>query len=252
MQIKQIVFVIAIETTLCVENLGSFFVAESESPLRCSHYVIDIGISMKSLLDLNDDCLIEIFKYLSLVEAFKVIDVRNARLTEIAHQRISTFKELNITIREFPNFNAEQLRIIGENIYSLSMTCGYSIPTQNVLNIMQPLCKGAAATNQLRVFSLNYVYFNKEYCQYIGNAAAKLQKLNLNYCQLTDKLLTDLLKSCNDLLELEILGNYTLNGEFLNKLHLPTLRVLKLELHAEWNYPMENFKIKNPNVKLII
>ncbi|XP_069963053.1 uncharacterized protein [Bactrocera oleae] len=211
-----------------------------------------ILISMKSLLDLNDDCLIEIFKYLSLEEAFKVIDVRNTRLTEIAHQRISTFKHLNIAIREFPNFNTEQLRIIGENICNFSMTCGYEIPTQNVLNIIKPLCEGAAATQQLRAFSLNYVYFNNEYCQCIGKVAAKLQKLNLSYCQLTDKLLTDLLKRCNDLLELEIVGNYILTGEFLHKLHLPTLRVLKLELHDEWNYPMWIFKIKNQNVKLII
>lgn len=209
-------------------------------------------LTMKSLLDLNDDCLIEIFKYLNLVDVFKVIDVRNTRLTEIAYLRISAFKELNIVIRVFPNFTPEQLRIIGENVCGLTMTCGYSIPTQNVLNIIQPLCEGAAATKLLRAFSLNYVYFNKEYCQYIGQAATKLQKLNLNYCQLTDEFLTELLKTCNELLELEILGNYTLTGEFLHKLDLPTLRVLKLELHPEWKYPIKSFKIKNPNVKFII
>ncbi|XP_054743904.1 uncharacterized protein LOC129248396 isoform X2 [Anastrepha obliqua] len=208
-------------------------------------------ITMKSLLELNDDCLIEIFQYLSLVETFNVIDVHNNRLTDIARQRIATFKELNIQIREFPNFTSKQLQIIGASLRSLIMSAGYSIPTQTVLNIIKPLCEGAATTNQLREFTLNYVYFNKEICHYIGNVATKLQKLNLSYCQLTDELLTELLKKCTNLKELHVLGNYTLNGYFLQNLCIPTLRLLKLEQHAEWNFSLEAYKIKNPNIQLI-
>ncbi|XP_017466069.1 PREDICTED: uncharacterized protein LOC108358984 isoform X2 [Rhagoletis zephyria] len=206
---------------------------------------------MTSLLDLNDDCLFEIFKYLNLMETFNVLDLRNSRLTGIARQRIATFKELNIQIRELPNFTWTQLKIIGKNLRIFSLIVGYSIPTQTVLNIIKPLCQGAALTAQLREFSLNYVYFNEEFCQCIGDAVTKVQRVNLSYCQLTDEILSEFLKKCVSLRELYILGNYTLNGDFLRNFHTPSLRTIRLELHAAWTFPLGEFKTKYPNILLI-
>ncbi|XP_020713071.1 uncharacterized protein LOC101452577 [Ceratitis capitata] len=205
----------------------------------------------KSLLDLNDDCLIEIFKYLSLVETFNLMDICNARLSNIARQRISTIKKLNIRVREFHNLNSKQLKIIGENLNDLTISAGYSIPAHVVLNILQPICEGAAVSGKMSAFALNYIFIDKAYSQCIAKVASNLQKLNLNNCQLTDELLTELLRICCNLVELQILGNYTLSGNFLHNLNLPSLRVLKLEMHAEWIYPIAEFKIKNPNVTLL-
>ncbi|XP_067621908.1 uncharacterized protein [Eurosta solidaginis] len=206
----------------------------------------------KSLLHLNDDCLIEVFNYLSLEEIFNVIDIQHPRLAEIAHQKIASIKHLNIEIREFPNFTSKQLRIIGENLRSFTMTVGYSIPTITVFNILEPLCEGAALTNQLREFKLNYVYINKHLCDFIGKAAHNLEKVDLSYCQLTDELLIEFLKQCTNLIELHIFGNYTLRGNFLRNCFMPNMRILKLEMHADWSFPIEEFVIEHPDIQLII
>ncbi|XP_065355541.1 uncharacterized protein LOC135949986 isoform X2 [Calliphora vicina] len=199
-------------------------------------------------LDLNDDCLVEILKYLNIHETFSLLGCVCKRIDEIIYERLALVKHLTINLRDPPTFTSHQLQIIGRNLKSLYISAGYSLSSPLTLNYLDPIC----SQDTLQFLTLHYVQFDENYQKCIMNVAAQLQFLDLSYCQLTDDLLQPILEKCDNLRALTIFGNYNLRCVSLGGLKSGHLKELKVEQNSNCKREIEKFIAKNPEVTVTI
>lgn len=203
-----------------------------------------MNTSDKTLLDLNDDCLIEILQYLTINDTFNLMSI-SSRFQDVAYERIAQLKHFELNFREKPEYTTWQLEIIGQNLKSLYISAGYSVPTELILQYLRPLCSQAG---HLRNLKLHYFQFD-EYCQKCVIAVApNLEALNLNYCQLTDELLGPIFKSCQSLRYLSLLGNYTLKCDSLKSLSSKNLKHIQVEQNAFSRDSIQSYIAENPHI----
>ncbi|XP_075151528.1 uncharacterized protein LOC142225607 [Haematobia irritans] len=192
-----------------------------------------------NILDLNDDCLLEILQYLSVQDTFAIIDTFNNRMNDIAYKRISQVKTLIFSLREPPQYTTDQLKIIGKHLKSLSISVGYSLSSDLCISgYLGPLCYYGSIEN----LTLNYVNFNEDYLECILKLASNLRILDLNFCQLTDELLQPILENCNLLETLSIIGNYGLRGKSLHHIRSSYLKTITLEMNDLCKEEVEIFE----------
>lgn len=204
--------------------------------------------SNKTLLDLNDDCLMEIFQYLTVPETFSLIEL-HPRFENVGCKRVAKLKHLDINFREPPEFTISQLEIIGSNLRSLYISAGYSMPADMVLQYLQPICLHAS---HLKTIKLHYFQFNADCQKCLISVASNVENLNLNYCQLNDELLAPILTNCTNLKTLSLLGNYTLKCESLKCLNSKNLKEVQLEQNDFCKESIQAFVVEHPHVKVII
>lgn len=85
---------------------------------------------------LNDDCLLEIFRFLPLNDLI-VADQVCRKFNEIAHMIYRQYRRYEIHIRTEGNLSGEILARIGPHLDSLLFSCGYLIvPTKIIKNIV--------------------------------------------------------------------------------------------------------------------
>lgn len=208
----------------------------------------DDNDDMTHFLDLNNDCLVEIFKYLNINETFSLLACICKRIDEIIYERLALVKYLTINLRDPPQFTTKQLEIIGRNLKRLYIRANYSLSPPLALNYMQPIC----CQRNLEFLMLHYVQFDEIYQKCLMNVAAQLQFLDLSYCQLTDDLLRPILEKCDNLRALTIFGNYNLTCESLNGLKSKDLKELKVEQNSNCRYEIQKFITNNPQVTVKI
>ncbi|XP_046811451.1 uncharacterized protein LOC111689833 [Lucilia cuprina] len=199
-------------------------------------------------LDLNDDCLLEILKYLNIHETFTLLGGVCKRIDDIIYERLALIKHLTINLRDPPAFTTQQLEIIGRNLKSLYISAGYSLSSPLTLNYLQPIC----CQGSLQFLTLHYVQFDESYQKCLMKVAAQLEFLDLSYCQLTDDLLQPILEKCSNLRALTIFGNYNLKCTSLAALKSRELKELKVEQNSNCKPEIEKFIKKNPEVTVTI
>ncbi|KAM7352258.1 uncharacterized protein ACRADG_004879 isoform 2-T3 [Cochliomyia hominivorax] len=201
-----------------------------------------------TLLDLNDDCLIEIFQYLTTHDTFNLMEL-HPRFRDVAYERIAQLKDFNINFREPPTFTSWQLEIIGQNLKSLYISAGYSLATDSILQYLKPICSQAS---QLTKIKLHYFQFDDECQKCLLNVAPTLEDLNLNYCQLTDDILGPILEKCQKLKSLSIVGNYTLKCDSLMSLTSKALKQVEVEQNAFCADSIQSYIAANPQVTVVV
>lgn len=201
-----------------------------------------------NILDLNDDCLLEIFKYLSIHEHFSLLGCICKRIDQVIYKRISLVKQLTINLRDPPPFTTQQLSMLGKNLKNLYISAGYSLSTSMVIKYLQPICDHQT----LQFLTLHYVHFSESYQKSILNVASQLIFLDLSYCQLTDDLLFPILEMCHKLRTLTIFGNYNLRCESLNGLKSKALKELKVEQNSNCKNAIQKFIENHPDVAVTI
>lgn len=94
-----------------------------------------------NLLQLNDDCLLEIFSYLDLTHLI-VVDQVCLKLKGIAERIYRQYHSYEIYIRTEANLSGEILPRIGPYLDSLFFSCGYLIvPTTIIRHIVKNCTK---------------------------------------------------------------------------------------------------------------
>lgn len=198
-------------------------------------------------MDLNDDCLLEIFKYLTIQETFGILHNLGKRIDNIAHKRIAQLKSLNFSLRDPPEFSPYQLTVIGKTLKTLRISVGYSLNTEQfITRYLKPLCYHGS----IQDLTLNYIQFNDAYKQCVLKLAPNLRFLDLNFCQLTDGLLQPIVESCIRLETLSIIGNYEWRGKSLHHIKSSYIKSITLELNDLCNNEVEAFKAKRGQVCL--
>ncbi|XP_023307429.2 uncharacterized protein LOC111689166 [Lucilia cuprina] len=200
----------------------------------------------KTLIDLNDDCLMEILQYLTIQETFHLMSL-HSRFQDVTYERIAQLKHFEVNFRELPEFTTWQLEIIGQNLKSLYISAGYSLPTDLILQYLKPICSQATHLNTLK---LHYFQFDEECQKCLLALAPQIQDLNLNYCQLTDELLEPILKNCQKLQFLSLLGNYTLKCDSLKSLNSKYLKQVQVEQNAFSRDAIQSYVADNPQVSV--
>lgn len=89
---------------------------------------------------LNDDCLLEIFRYLDL-KTLIVADQVCLRFQEIADIIYRLYHHYEIHIRTEGNLSGEILSRIGPHLDSLLFSCGYLIVPTNIIRHIATNCK---------------------------------------------------------------------------------------------------------------
>lgn len=94
-----------------------------------------------AMLDvLNDDCLIEIFRYLDL-KTLIVVDQVCRKFNEIAELLYRQYREYEIHIRTEGNLSGDILARIGPHLDSLLFSCGYLIVPTKIIRHIAMHCK---------------------------------------------------------------------------------------------------------------
>lgn len=110
------------------------------------------------ILDLNDDCLLEIFRYLDLKSLISVDQVCS-KFNDTAQIIYRQFRHYEIHIRTEGNLSGDILARIGPHLDSLLFSCGYLIvPTTIIKNIVSN-CHSLTRL-KLQYITLNYQDMN--------------------------------------------------------------------------------------------
>lgn len=88
---------------------------------------------------LNDDCLLEIFRYLDL-RTLIVVDQVCCKFNEIAQIIYRQYRHYEILIRNEGNLSGEILSRIGPHLDSLLFSCGYLIVPTKILRYIVANC----------------------------------------------------------------------------------------------------------------
>uniref|UniRef100_A0A1B0BWZ8 F-box domain-containing protein n=1 Tax=Glossina palpalis gambiensis TaxID=67801 RepID=A0A1B0BWZ8_9MUSC len=202
-----------------------------------------------TILDLNDDCLLNIFKYLSIQDAFNILGCFDSRIDDVALTRIADLKNLCFSLREAPIFKRWQLQIIGQNLESICISAGYTLSSQMSLNYLQILLSSTNSKPRLHELTINYVKFNDDYLDCVLNVVSNIKYLDLSFCQLNDELLLPILERAEKLQILKLIANYNLECKSLHHIQSPHLNFVELEMNLRCGIEVNKFIAEHVNLE---
>uniref|UniRef100_A0A1A9UEY4 F-box domain-containing protein n=1 Tax=Glossina austeni TaxID=7395 RepID=A0A1A9UEY4_GLOAU len=205
-----------------------------------------------TILDLNDDCLLNIFKYLSIQDAFNILGCFDSRIDDAALTRIADLKSLCFSLREPPTFKRWQFKIIGQNLESVCISAGYTLSSQMSLYYLQLLLGSSDSKSRLRELTINYVKFNDDYLECVLNVVSNIKYLDLSFCQLNDELLLPILERAGKLQILKLIANYNLECKSLHHIQSPHLNFVELELNLRSGIEVNKFIAEHVNVNIAV
>ncbi|XP_037894550.1 uncharacterized protein LOC119640534 [Glossina fuscipes] len=205
-----------------------------------------------TILDLNDDCLLNIFKYLSIQDAFNILGCFDSRIDDVALTRIADLKNLCFSLREAPKFKRWQLQIIGQNLESICISAGYMLSSQMSLNYLQILLSSSNSKPRLHELTINYVKFNDDYLDCVLNVVSNIKYLDLSFCQLNDELLLPILERAEKLQILKLIANYNLECKSLHHIQSPHLNFVELEMNLRCGIEVKKFIAEHVNVNVAV
>jgi hypothetical protein len=170
--------------------------------------------SSLTLLDLHDDCLLNIFQYFDVHE---LINIENVCQTfqDITTQRYRVIRNFSTEYRTLePARTVSILQRIGGNLRSFSFSGGYLMNDKIKMLIIESV--SLYCTN-LSMLKLNYVQLRDFHTDLLQNIAANIETLDLGHCNLSDEI-GSFLVMFPRLKHLIIKGNGMMSGKFLTQL----------------------------------
>ncbi|XP_055384632.1 uncharacterized protein LOC129614208 [Condylostylus longicornis] len=175
--------------------------------------VIDCENTSYSILNLNDDCLFIIFKYLPFNEQIKMSTLCT-RLEYIFELIYKTSKTLDIDLEEsltLMDFR-QGLQKIGHHIENITFSSGLSM--RNFTRFIDFVSKFCPNLCKLRLDSLHFKY--TEIFHKISTKLHTICHLELKNCSINDEMM-NLLSKITTIEYLDLTDNYEITGLYLHK-----------------------------------
>ncbi|XP_064547680.1 uncharacterized protein LOC135434878 isoform X2 [Drosophila montana] len=196
-----------------------------------------------SLLVLNDDCLDNIFQYLTLEELILLFGKVHPVIDDAIDRQLHRFRHFEFSMRFPPQYDANQLLALGRHLQSININVGYSVRSDSVLALLQPLCVGAEEGARLRALKIQHANITSDYIKVISLVAPLLLELDLSRCDVQEpSQLTLLLRSATKLKTLALSNRDAagLEPSVLSRMHL---------LKVNWLVGTELFDVASVNQK---
>lgn len=174
---------------------------------------------MLSILDLNDDCLFEIFNLLSiyeLIEAEKVCKAFKAVCGNVYKSK--RFFKIKFSLH---HLKTEYLKNIfdrvGHSLRSFEFSGGYIMNEDTKRTIIDEVTNSCP---QLRSLTLNYVLFNNKLFEQLLKSFNNLTSLDLSRCNINESMLktTVDVEISKKIYILKLAGNTEMNGSFFKNM----------------------------------
>lgn len=185
-----------------------------------------MNLSTISLIELNDDCLDNIFQYLSLDELMVIFGNVHPLIDDIIERQLHRFRRFEISMRFPPQYNGVQLQALGRHLQSLNINVGYSIRADEVLILLHQLFVGVKEGGRLRALKIQHANITSDYVKEILPIASLLRELNFSRCDIEDQ--NQLMLLLHSAKNLEILALYNKDAASLDETILSRLRHFKI------------------------
>lgn len=165
---------------------------------------------------LDDDCLLHIFQYLTLLDIIK-LEESSQIFEEAAKMYYRSIKKFECNIRNIELQDLTPiLTRIGPYLTTFSFSGGFVMPKEYKRTLTLCISKHCKS---LKSLSLNYVPLESSDLENLIEVTSNLEKLNLGNCHLGDSDLEFVLSKCSkNLKRLTLNGNPLMTGECLTKL----------------------------------
>lgn len=176
---------------------------------------------------LNDDCLLNIFSYLSIYDLINVRGVSH-RLENLCDVTFRSYHRLSLKLRDLQDkldyLDSIFLNIVIPNVYTLVMSGGAMI---NV-NLRDQLLRHIPNCINLVQLELSYFRLDESQLRSFQTTFRNLKNLNLNRCEMDDNKMLQITE-LTQLTKLNLTGNTLLTG-----VHLPSIKSRLEELHLQF------------------
>lgn len=135
-----------------------------------------IGANITTVL--NDDCLLEIFRYLDM-KTLIVVDQVCRKFDEIAQLLYRQYHHYEIHIRTEGNLSGDILQRIGPHLNSLLFACGYLIVPTTIIRHIAKNCTG------LRRLKLQYLTLGDVDLSLLEDIFLELTHLDITCCRVS-------------------------------------------------------------------
>jgi hypothetical protein len=180
------------------------------------------------ILDLNDDCLIRIFEFLSiyeLIEAEKVCETFKATCESVYDS--SKFHKMRIELRSLQTeYLSDIFDRVGDSLRAFEFSGGYIMNEEVKQTMIDGVTEKCSKLNSL---SINYVQFSSESFLKLQTSFCHLKVLDLSRCGISETALEIIEldgERFKNVKTLKLAGNSCMTGSFFNKMrHVETLDV---------------------------
>lgn len=191
------------------------------SPKDCTNLLPASNNTSNTILDiLDDDCLLEVFSYLSFEELLLTSRVCT-KFLQLTRCRFRRLRHFELNYRALVERTDDQVLYIkdvftnlGPNLNAFRFSGGFIMNKtlkSNILNSATQNC------DILQHLSLNYIELNAEHLSTLKRLLPQLKSLNLGRCSLKDETFGPFIEASFELISLAIPGNAELDGSFFDK-----------------------------------
>lgn len=141
-------------------------------------------LTTMNILELDTDCLYEIFSHLSIHDLVKVQRVcRKFEIIAEMHFKIIRRLDLRLRYIEFDIID-ELLMSLGPHIQELSFHGGFLINSNMIMSVLRPI---ARYCRKLNLLELKYLTLNKEYIDVLKPQFRVIKILDIRNCSIEDE-----------------------------------------------------------------
>lgn len=182
---------------------------------------------MTTIYNLNDDCLSNIFKYLTIYELIGVEEVCEMfKSTCDTVYKSKMYHRLRLELRYMiPVWIEHIFDRIGVSLRHFEFSGGYIMDEELKLKLIDGVIHKCP---KLQSLTINYIQFTKENLQNLSTSFERLKYLDLSRCSLDEYNMTGILNGDNliNLTTLNVIGNTMLVGSFLITMkHIKNLNI---------------------------
>lgn len=189
-----------------------------------------------SLLSLNDDCILEIFKNLELKDLCSASNT-NSRARGLAQTDFaSRYKDKVFTLLENDEKVADYLRNFGSQIHSIELKRPMEIPSHDVLGdtyILHLLTEYCGSLSKLKLFRYEFNHRSDSNTKQLHPLFSRLKTLTVTSCHISDKILS--IFDVNKLV-LDGVTTFNDNAEMRHLTKLKTLNIIRGESRSQAHF----------------
>lgn len=216
---------------------------------KCSYVLRPVKVLkiMMSILDLNDDCLICIFEYLSIYELIEMEKVC-VDFKTTCENVYSRFHKMRIELR---NLRTEYFRDIfqrvANSLRAFEFSGGFIMNEDVKCTMIDGVSKSCP---KLKSLTINYTQFSNKNFRQLQECFSNLTYLDLSRCGLDEDSLGITLdgEKCRNIKTLKLAGNACMNGSFFKNMKY----VEDLDVSYCFNLRFSEFVIFLENCKKLV